>query len=129
MRTRELAEIAPRSADHAEDLAVEANFEDAARVGRLAHEQYLIAAGSDANRVGRSHYPLETFAGRCNTIGSARRGIRRHIDREHALEIAVGIKDLDAMIRAVANIDIILDVDSDRVRQVELARAGALRSP
>jgi hypothetical protein len=62
MRTRELAETAPRSADHSEDLAVEGNFEDAPWVGRLADEQYLIRAGSDANRVWRSAYPLEAFA-------------------------------------------------------------------
>src|SRR6266567_4528624 len=101
MCTRELAEIAPRSADHSEDLAVEGNFEDAPWVGRLADEQYLITAGSDAHRVGRSDYPSETLARRCSAIRSARRGIRRHIDQEHPLEIAVRIKHLDAMVRAV----------------------------
>src|SRR5450432_3082883 len=103
MRTRELAEIAPRSADHSEDRAVEGNFENAPWVGRLADEQYLIWAGSDAHRVGRSDYSLEAFAGGCSAIRSARRGIGRHIDREHALESAVCIKHLDSMVRAVAN--------------------------
>ena len=62
MRTGELAEISPRSADHAQYLAVERNLEDAPWVGRLADEQYLITAGSDANRVGRSDYPLERLS-------------------------------------------------------------------
>src|ERR1019366_3348739 len=129
MRTRELAEVAPRSADHSEDLAVEGNFEDAPWVGRLADEQYLIRPRSYANRVGRSDYPLEAFAGGCGAIRGAGSGIRRHIDREHTLEIAVRVKHLDAMVRAVANVDIILEVDGDRVRKVELPGAGALRSP
>src|SRR5579871_3830025 len=129
MRTGELPEIAPRPADHSQDLSVKGNFEDAPWVGRLPDEQYLIRTGSNANRVRCPNDSLEAFAGRCSAIRSARRRIRRHIDFKHALEVAVRIKDLDTMVRAVADINIILKVDGDRVGQIELAGPAALRSP
>src|SRR5690242_3271281 len=129
MRTRELAEVAPRSADHSEDLAVESNFKNAPRVGRLADEQYLIGSRSDAHRVGRSDHSLEAFASGCGAIRGMRRWIRRHIDREHAFEIALGVKHLDAMVRAIANVDVILAIDRDRVGNIKLPGTGPLRSP
>src|SRR5216684_3322560 len=129
MRTGELTEIASRPAHHAQNLAIECHLEDAAWVCRLPNEQHLIGTGGNADRVGSSDYLLEAITCRCSAIDSSRRRIRRHIDRKHALEIAIAIKDLDATVRAIANINIVLKVNSDRVWQVKLTGAGTLRSP
>src|SRR5216684_1082823 len=129
MRTGELTEIASRPAHHAQNLAIECHLEDAAWVCRLPNEQQLIGTGGNADRVGSSDYLLEAITCRRSAIDSPRRRIRRHIDRKHALEIAIGIKDLDAMVRAITNINIVVEVDGDRVWQVELTGAGTLRSP
>jgi hypothetical protein len=92
MRSGELAEIAPRPANHAQNLAIECQLEDAAGVCRLPDEQHLIGAWGNADRVGSPDYLLEAITRRCSAIDSARGGIRRHIDRKHALEVAIGIK-------------------------------------
>ena len=47
-------------------------------------------------------------------------GIGRHIDGEHPQEFAVGVEYLNAPVGAVADIDIVVAVDRDRVRQIEL---------
>src|SRR5229473_8317550 len=131
MRTGELTEIASRPANHAQNLAIECHLEDAAWVCRLPNEQHLIGTGGNADRVGSSDYLLEAITCRRSAIDSPRRRIRRHIDRKHALEIAIAIKDLDATVRAIANINIVLEVDGDRVwhRSSRNLAPAAIRLP
>ena len=128
MRTGELAEIASRPANHAQNLAIECHLEDATWVCRLPNEQHLMGTWRNADRVGSSDYLLEAITCRCSAIDRPRRRISRNIDRKHAPEIAIDIKDLDAMVRTIANINIVLQVDGDRVWQIELTGAGTLRS-
>ena len=121
VRTGELSQVASRATDHPQHGAIEGNLEDSSRVGRFPHEEHLHGPGCNAERIGCADRLLETFAGGCRTVDRAGRGIGWHIDREHALEVAVGVEHLDAMVRAIADVDVVSLVDGNRVRDVELA--------
>src|SRR5690349_16098866 len=106
MSSGELAHTASRAADHAEYLALERDLEDSRRVCRFADEEDLVGTGRDTDRVRSSDYALEIFTGRCHAIDCARHWVGRHVNREHSLEIALGIKNLNAAIRAVPDVDV-----------------------
>src|SRR5262249_33973245 len=122
-------EIAARLADHAQYLAFERDFEDAAREGRLADEHHLVLAGRNADRVGCADRPGEALAGRRVAVGRARRRIRRNVDCEHAQELAFGVEHLDAPIGAIAHVDVVVAVARDGVRGTELPRTRSLLAP
>src|SRR5712671_2680382 len=128
MRAGELLEIAPRLADDAKHLAVERYLEDPPREGGFA-DKHHIAARRDAERIGLADHRFETLAGRRCAVHRMRSGNRRYIDAEHALELAVGVEDLDAPVRAVADIDVVVAIDRNGVGQVELPRPSALGAP
>ena len=98
----ELFEEFPGSAEFTDDLSVERqliNFpivqgRAGIRVGRVKE---LPWTGGDADRI------------RCAVIGDLR------------LEVALGIEYLDALVFPIADVDVVLGINSDRVRQVELA--------
>src|SRR5262249_42501417 len=92
-------------------------------------KQHLVWSRRDTDRVGRPDYLLEALSRRGGAIDGPRSGIGRYIDREHAFEIAIGVEDLDAPIRPVTNIDVVREIDRDRVRDYELACTLPLRSP
>src|SRR5882672_3365538 len=52
-----------------------------------------------------------------------------HINFEHAQELSIGIEDLNATVGAIADVDIVVAVDHDGVRQAELPRLSALVAP
>src|SRR4030095_14283557 len=125
VRTGKLPEVAAGATDYPQHRAVERNLEDASRVRRFPHEEHLRGTGSHAERIGRSDRLLETLAGGRRAVDGARRGIGWHIDREHALEVAIGVEHLNAMVRGITDVDVVSQVDGNAMRDVELARAGA----
>ena len=129
MGAGEFLEIAARLADHAQHLALERDFEDATREGRLADKHHLVLAGRDADRIGRADRPGETLTGRRVAVGRARRRIGWHVDREHTQELAFGVEHLDAPVGAVTHIDVVVAVARDGMRRAELSRARALLAP
>src|ERR1700680_685569 len=129
MRAGELPQIASRTADHAQHLAIERHFENPPRESGFADEQHLSGTGRDAERIGRADHAGKRGPGWRSAIDSAARRIRRNVDREHPYKLAVGIEDLDAPVGAVADIDIVVAVNGYGVRKIELAGPGAFCAP
>src|SRR5579871_5520563 len=129
VRTRELAEIASRFPNYAQHLSIQRDFENAPRIRGLADKQHLGRTLCDAERIGRPDHSGQTGTGRCRSVHRPRARIGRYIDGELAQELAFGVEDLNAPIGAVADINIVVAVDGDRMRQVELTRAIALCPP
>src|SRR5258706_2071344 len=129
MGAGELLEVAPRAADHAKHLAVERKLKDPPRKCGFAQEHHLVWTRRNAQRIGRPDYLGEAIARRRVTVDRLGAGRRRHIDREHAQELAVGVEYLDAVVRAVAHIDVVVAVDRDGVNGAELPGSGARLAP
>ena len=53
----------------------------------------------------------------------------RHVDRELAEELSVGVEHLNATIRAIGDVDVALRVVGDGVQDVELRRVRAALAP
>src|SRR5207245_4109870 len=62
-------------------------------------------------------------------VHGAGSGSRRHVDCEHTQKLAFGIEHLDAPVRPIAYVDVVVAVHRNRVREVELPRAGAALAP
>src|SRR4030095_6060811 len=107
----------------------ERNFEDASRVGRLANKHHLVWPRRDADGIGRTDHACQRLAIWRVAIDGAGFRIRRNVYGEHSLEFAFGVEHLDAPVRTIADIDVVIVVDRDRVGQIELARCGALGAP
>ncbi len=58
-----------------------------------------------------------------------RSGNGRHVDRKHAQKFSVGIEDLNAPVGAIADVEIVVVIDDDGMRQAKLPRRGALVAP
>src|SRR5262249_46716035 len=75
----------------------------------------------DADRVRLSDHFPKSIARRRQAVHRLRARNRRNVNGEHALERAARIEHLDAPVRPVADVDVVLIVDRDRVRYMELA--------
>src|SRR5438094_555240 len=131
----ELLELFPGLAEHAEQLALQAELVDPPRVG-VGCEQHLIGPGRDAQRPGRTrrHGQRAARGLELDEVGPVadrrtRRRIVRHIDPHLAQERAVAIEDLDAAIAAVGYIDVAPGIRGDAVRRMELAGLVAAVAP
>ena len=57
--------------------------------------------------------PLMLPGRRRRTVHRARREVGRDVDRELALEVAVGVEHLDAAVAAIADVDVVVAIDRD----------------
>src|SRR5437764_2547577 len=129
MRAGKLAEIPPGAADNAENFAVQRHFENPPGIGRLADEQYLVGRRRDAERIGRADHLGQSRTRWCRAIDRLAGGVRRHVYSKHAEEFAVGIEYLDAPVRAITNIDVVVAINRDGMREIELPRPRSLGPP
>jgi hypothetical protein len=107
-------------AEPAEEFAIETEFVDAAGEG-VGGEEDLIGRRRDADGPGSAgRHGAGALRG---TIadGGTRVGADGEIDRDLAEEFSIGVEDLDAAIAAVGDVDIVVRVDANVVRGVELA--------
>ena len=129
MGAGKLLELAPGAADHAEHFAVQRHLEDPPRIcasptnitwfGPGVMQMELGAPMTSARRSPVGVLPLTA-----RVPGSGGTSIVNMPQ-----EFAVGIEYLDAPIRTVADVDVVVAVDRDRVRQAELAGTGSFVAP
>ena len=127
----ELLQLLAGLAEHAQDLALERQPVDAPRPGVGAVE-HGVGAGRDGEGPGRARGESAAGDGRLVRYVADRRprvGRHRHVDGELALEIAVAVEYLNAVIAAVGDVDVALGVGRDRMRRVELAGTFAAVAP
>src|SRR5713226_9063397 len=116
----ELSELLAGLAKDAENFSVESEFVDAA--GKtVGAEEDLMRAGGDANGPGRAGGHGAGGGGGLVADGGAGVGIDRNVDGELAEEFSVAIENLEAAVAAVGDVDIVLRIDGDAMRGVELA--------
>ncbi len=131
MDPAELLRLLAGLAEHAQELAVEGQLVDAPRLG-IGTVEHLARPRRDANRPGRAGGKGAGGDRRLVRHGADRRPrVRRHrhVDGELALEIAVAVEHVNAPIAAIRDVDIVVGVDRDAVRRMELAGAGAALTP
>src|SRR2546426_357454 len=107
----ELSEQAAGAADDSEDLAVERDLEDPAGERGLADEHHLIGAGRDADRIRGANQRSQPLAGWRVPVDRPGPGSGRHIDGEHPHKPALGIEDLNAPVRSIADVDVVVAID------------------
>src|SRR5215471_3766257 len=129
MDSRKLLELASGTADYSQHLAVERNLEQPSGIRGFTDKQNLIGSRRDAHRIGRTDHRRKSFARWRLAVDRRDPWRRRHVDGEHTQKFTIVIEDLDAPVRAVANIDIVVTVDNDGMRKVELAGGRATCSP
>src|SRR5206468_12251799 len=56
-------------------------------------------------------------------------GRRWYINREHSEKVALGGENLNATVRPVAHIDVVVAIDGNRVWKIELPRSRAASAP
>src|SRR5262245_47701314 len=124
----ELAGLLARFAHHPENFSLEREFVNAPRKS-IGSVENLIGSRRDAQgpRRARSHGARPV----CGLVadGSTRVGRCRNVDRDLAEEFSFGVKDLNAAIAAVSNIDVVFPVDGDAMRSVQLARLASGFTP
>src|SRR5882762_8168122 len=116
----ELAGLFAGFAEYAENFSLEAEFVDAAGVG-VGGVEDLIRAGRDAQSPRRAGGHGAGVRGGLGADGGASVGGSGNIDGDLAEEFSIGVEYLDAAIAAIGDVDIVLCVDGDAVRNVELA--------
>src|SRR5262249_46132539 len=129
----ELLELLARLAEIAEHLSIQAELVDAAGIG-IGAVEHLVRPGGDAERPRRAWG--ETAAG-LQIVGEIRlvadRGlgvfIERYGDLDLALEGAIGVEHLDAVVVKIADVNVALRIGGDAVHEVELAGTFAALPP
>jgi hypothetical protein len=115
-------------AEHAQDFAVEAEFVDAAGES-VGCEKELIGRRRDADSPGSAGSHGASVLRRARADRWASIAWRGDIDRDLAEKFSVGVKDLDAAIAAVSDVDVVVRVDADVVRRIKLAGLIARLTP
>src|SRR6266851_4488289 len=116
----ELAELFAGFAEDTENFSIKAEFIDAAWK-TVGAEEDLVGAGGDANGPGRAGGHGAGGGGGLVADGGASIGIDGNIDGDDAKEFSISIEDLDAAVAAVRDVNIVVRIDRDAVRGVELA--------
>jgi hypothetical protein len=116
----ELAGLLAGFAEHTEKFPVERKFVDAAGEG-VGSVENLIRAGRDAEGPRRAGGHGAGGGGGFVADGGAGIGGSGDVDGDLAEKFSFAIENLDAAIAAVGDVDIILCVDGNAVRGVELA--------
>src|SRR5258708_4044082 len=124
----ELSELLAGFAEDAENFSVERELVDAAGEAVGAVED-LTGRGRDAKGPGRARGHGARGRGRLVANGGAGIGIDGNIDSDSADEFSVGIEDLDAAVATVGDVDVVLGIDGDAVRGVELTGLIARLAP
>src|SRR2546425_4760381 len=124
----ELAKLLAGFAEGAEEFPVEREFVDAAgeSVGGVEN---LTWSWRNANGPGGAGRHSAGGGGGLVADSGASIGGRGDIDGEFAKEFSVRIENLDAVVAAVGDVNIVLRVDSDAVRSAELAGLIARFAP
>ena len=120
MNPAELPELFARFSEDAENFSVEREFVDASRETIGAVED-LVWPGRDANGPGRTGSHAASGGGGFVADGGAGVGIDGNIDRELAEKFSTGVEDLDAAVATIGDVDVVVCIDGDAVRGVELA--------
>src|SRR5882672_6595839 len=107
-------------AEHSENFSVEGEFVDAAGVS-VGSVEDLIRAGRDAQSPRCAGGHGAGVGGGLGADGGASVGGSGDVNRDLAKVFSFGVENLDAAIAAIGDIDIVLCVDGDAVRDVELA--------
>src|SRR5207253_6174927 len=97
--------------------------------GTLSNEKDLVGAGRDADRIGSPDHPCQGLAAWRVAVDRAGSGSRRHVNGKHTQKLAFGIEHLDAPVRPIADVDVVVAVDGNRMREVELPLASAAIAP
>src|SRR5258708_16382826 len=116
----EVAELFAGFAEDTENFSIKAEFIDAAWK-TVGAEEDLVGAGGDANGRGRAGGYGAGGGGGLVADGGASIGIDGNIDGDDAKEFSISIEDLDAAVAAVRDVNIVVRIDRDAVRGVELA--------
>jgi hypothetical protein len=124
----EVAGLLAGLAEPAEELAVEAEFVDAAGEG-VGGEEDLIGRRSNADGPGSAWRHGTCCLRGAIADGGTRVGADGEVDRDLAQEFSVGVEDLNAAIAAVGDVDVVVRVDADVVGRVELAGLVAGLTP
>ncbi len=124
----EVAGLLAGLTEPSEKFPVEAEFVDAAGEG-VGGEEDLIGRRCDADGPGGAGRHGAGVLRGAIADGGARVGADRHVDRDLAQDFPVGVKDLNAAIATVGDVDVVVRVDSDVVGRVELAGLVAGLSP
>src|SRR5262249_49526029 len=129
VRAGELFQQAARPADHPEHFPVERHLEDPPGERRFTDEHDLSRARRNTDGIRSADARCEPLAGRRVAVDRVRARRGRHVDREETQELPVGVEDLDAPVRPIANVDVVAAIDGNRVRQTKLSRRGAALAP
>ena len=89
----------------------------------------MIWPGGDANGPGRARGHGASGCRGLVADGRTSVGIDGDIDGELAQKFSIGIEDLDAAVATVGDVDVVVRIDSDAVRGVEVARLVAGFAP
>ena len=130
MAPRELFELPAGLAEHSYDLAVQRYLVDSAGEG-IDGVQVLRGPWRNAKGPGSPRREISSTRRRHRRLPEEELCIRRSggINLNHSKKLAIGVEHLDPGVAAVGDIDVLLVVDHDVVRSIELARLGAARAP
>src|SRR4051812_7157908 len=125
VRPVELPELVTGLAEHADDGAVEGQLVEPPGFD-VRRIEILRRRRRDAQRPGGGF------------VGGARRQVAEHrmprlvvrrVEQDDAKVAAVAIEDLNAVVAAIGDVDVVLPIDGNVVRRVELPRLAAPRAP
>src|SRR6266581_1464115 len=96
----------------------------------LSRRNALLAKAAEGLPVGAEDAdPVRTAVGHEQSIPGQEPPVRSAALLPLVEELSLRVEDLHAVVLSIADVDAALRVHADRVRQVELARACALRAP
>jgi len=115
-----LAELLAGFAEYSENFSVEGEVCRCGR-GTVGAVEDLVGRGRDANGPGSAGGHGAGGRGRLVADGGAGVGIDGNVNGELAKEFSIDVEDLDAAVAAIGDVNVVVPIDGDAVRSVELA--------
>src|SRR5882757_841689 len=124
-----LFQLAAGAANDSEHFSVERNFENSPRESKFSNEKHLVGAGCNADRIGSATHCGEALAAWSVSVNRMSSGGRWHVDGEHTQKCSFRIEHLDTPIGAIADVEVVVAIRHDRVREAELPLRSSLFAP
>src|SRR5258706_8566123 len=124
-----LFQLAACAANDSKYFSVERNFENSPGVSKFSNEKHLVGAGCDADRIGSANHRGEALAAWGVSVNRMSSGGRWHVDGEHTQNFSIRIEHLDTPIGAIADVEVVVAVRHNSMREAELSRRSSLFAP